>query len=200
MDRSASEVSGILQREKLAALLMATLDGVPMIYYGEEIGMLGERGTGPYYDEYRREPMEWGEKNDAPGTTTWFQDHEFIQDLDGISVQEQEEKPDSLLTFYRRVYTLRHQQPALESGKYMQMVISPANSQIWAFWRYADEQVIGIIFNFGDTAVTFQPDSEQMKSLTDGRSVELLQLGQYTNDAGVFDMAPASAVVLEYIP
>ncbi|MEM5774992.1 MAG: alpha-amylase family glycosyl hydrolase, partial [Anaerolineaceae bacterium] len=198
MDRAASETGSNPARDRLGALLIASLNGVPMIYYGEEIGMTGRRGSGPLYDEFRREPMEWGTHINAPGTTAWFTEHRYIQDADGISVEEQDADPASLLNFYRTILTIRKENPALSAGKYTQIAITPPNSQIWAFWRYTDDQVIGVFFNFGEAEVAFTPDLSQMENIRADEAVELFHTGEYKTDAGEILLAPASAVLLTY--
>jgi glycosidase len=198
MDRSASEAGGDPQRERLGALLVACLDGVPMIYYGEEIGMLGKRGSGPYFDEYRREPMEWNVVNNSDGTTYWLKDPLYIQNNDGISVAEQDNKPESLLNYYRAIYKIRRDNPALLTGEYQQMVVSPANSQVWAFWRYSKDQITGIFFNFGDTEAVIQPDLQNAPANKIGESVELFHTGRYVKEAGAIQLAPASAVIFDF--
>ncbi|MBN1888431.1 MAG: hypothetical protein JW850_10590 [Thermoflexales bacterium] len=48
-NRLASELGGSLARQKQAAALILTLPGTPLVYYGEELGLKGNRGaaTGP---------------------------------------------------------------------------------------------------------------------------------------------------------
>jgi len=52
-------MDGNWERQKLVISFVNSLPGAYMIYYGEEIGMLGEKGRAPFYDAYRREPMDW---------------------------------------------------------------------------------------------------------------------------------------------
>ena len=53
-------------KAKLAASILLTLPGSPFIYYGEEIGMLGEKP-----DEFIREPFLWNIEGEDPGQTSW---------------------------------------------------------------------------------------------------------------------------------
>lgn len=53
MDRIASR-AGTKEQAKLAAALQFTLPGTPYIYYGDELGQLGEKP-----DDNRREPFDW---------------------------------------------------------------------------------------------------------------------------------------------
>ena len=53
-DRTMSTLNGSIDKAKLAAFLLLTSPGTPFIYYGEEIGMEGEKP-----DPDIRRPMQW---------------------------------------------------------------------------------------------------------------------------------------------
>src|SRR5437870_7510074 len=53
--RVMTALGGDVTRAKLAATLLLTLPGLPFIYYGEEIGMTGDKP-----DPRLRTPMQWG--------------------------------------------------------------------------------------------------------------------------------------------
>jgi glycosidase len=96
-NRIATELKGDPDRLRLAAALQAGLPGPVMIYYGEEIGMLGQKGGAPAYDNYRREPMDWYADQEGEMQATWFrpEDRWNLPD-DGTSVEEQDADPGSL--------------------------------------------------------------------------------------------------------
>jgi alpha-amylase len=52
--RTLTALGGDVARAKLAATLLLTLPGLPFVYYGEEIGMSGDKP-----DERLRTPMQW---------------------------------------------------------------------------------------------------------------------------------------------
>ena len=108
-NRVMSEVGSDWERARAAATFNLMLPGTPMVYYGEEIGMLGEKGNGPsYWDEYRREPMDWYAPEEGEGMTTWFRPAErFNAPHDGISNEEQEAEALSLLNHYQTLIALR---------------------------------------------------------------------------------------------
>ncbi|MEN8844800.1 MAG: alpha-amylase family glycosyl hydrolase, partial [Candidatus Arcticimaribacter sp.] len=53
-NRVFNQLGGSIARAKLAASILLSLPGVPYLYYGEEIGMVGEKP-----DENIRLPMQW---------------------------------------------------------------------------------------------------------------------------------------------
>ena len=54
---SSEEYKAGVKRMKLAYFILATIPGVPCIYYGDEIGMEGEK------DPFNRMPYPWGQEN-----------------------------------------------------------------------------------------------------------------------------------------
>ena len=68
---------------------------------------------------FTREPMDWFADQDNKGQTTWFRpDDRWNVAGDGISVEEQEGDPDSLLSYYQEVLRLRMAHPALVEGDF----------------------------------------------------------------------------------
>lgn len=62
MDRFLRIAAGDVDRLLLAVVLLVTLPGVPMLYYGTEVGL---RGSGMGADGRWREPMRWGRTEEA---------------------------------------------------------------------------------------------------------------------------------------
>lgn len=196
-DRIVTEVEGDLQRARLAAQLVATLDGVPMLYYGEEIGMLGHKGGGPIYDEYRREGMDWYASASGPGMTTWFSAPRHTVADDGISVEEQDVDPGSMLNFYRDLYASRAANPALRAGAYTPLFVNP-RPNIWAFWRHTEGQVLAVIFNLDAEPATIALDlDEPPVAIRDAPVV----LGTETGvDPAALTVPGVSALLLDFTP
>lgn len=118
------------QRLKACALLLMTLRGTPFLYYGEELGMSGghlhrrelvdplSRKTWPikrYQRDLARTPMQWDATANAgfSASKPWLPaDSSFLKS----NVQQQQERNDSLLEFYKELIWLRKQHPALQQG------------------------------------------------------------------------------------
>ncbi len=206
-NRVMSEVGGDPARARLAAMVLLTLPGTPMIYYGEEIGMRGEKGKGnPYWDEYRREPMDWYAAESGPGMATWFKPADrFNASADGISVEEQAGVAGSLLEHYRALVALRHAHPALRSGSFAPVPVAGADS-VYAYVRHAPptdhsvEEWFLVVLNFGPEAsrVELEPDLGEVGPLA---AVDALTGASWPEvRAGApypVELAPASGVILQ---
>jgi len=105
MTRLSNEFLNDEQKQKFAISILMTLPGTPFLYYGEEIGMEGRKP-----DENLREPMDWYKSAKGIGMTS--QPNENVALLytkanDGISVEEQRGKPESILEFTKKLINIR---------------------------------------------------------------------------------------------
>jgi glycosidase len=201
-NRNATELKGDPDRLRLTAALLAGLPGPVMIYYGEEIGMLGQKGGAPAYDNYRREPMDWYADQGGEGQTTWFRpDDRWNVPEDGISVEEQEGDPDSLLSYYQEVLRLRMAHPALVEGDFEILELETSGIGPLGFVRRAGDEAILVIINFSseDQEVVigeFPIQAEQLIDLITGQPYPAPTLGGNYSLA----LAPASALYLSPAP
>lgn len=153
-NRIASELGGDPMRQRLAAALLASLPGPVLLYYGEEIGMPGQKGGAPYYDNYRREPMDWYAAEAGEGQTTWFKPQDrWNKPMDGISVEEQDPDPESLLNYYRKALQLRRSNPALSGDEYSILELEVDKPGAWGMLRSQGNTVVIALFNFSNDAV-----------------------------------------------
>lgn len=116
--RVASYFSDKVSKEKQAAFIYLTGPGIPFIYYGEEIGMTGNKP-----DEKLRTPMQWSNDPNA-GFTTVTPWEPVNKDWAEKTVEKLSAEPDSLLSWYRELVHLREQTPALRSGSYIALISS----------------------------------------------------------------------------
>lgn len=107
-NRVMSAVGGE-EKARVAASILLTLPGAPYLYYGEEIGMLGEKP-----DPFIREPMLWRKPPDPSRPTDARA--RFSTDTTVRPVAQQQEDRSSLLRHYRDLIRLRNTTPALRLG------------------------------------------------------------------------------------
>ena len=117
--RIMSQVHGDISAAEEAAAVLFTAPGVPFIYYGEELGMLG---TKP--DEQIRTPLPWTSSGPGFGFTTGTPWEPFSDGAAAANVATEAPDPTSLLTTYRDLITLRTQHPALAVGTFLPVVAS----------------------------------------------------------------------------
>lgn len=144
---------------RVAALLLFSLPGTPILYYGEEIGMRDvelpreeiadarELRT-PYLGLGRdsaRTPMLW-----APGPQAGFtRGRPWLRvgtDADALSVEVQARAPRSMLTLHRRLIALRRSTPVLVRGRYRQAAL---DDSLFAYLLEEDGRHAFVALNFG---------------------------------------------------
>lgn len=113
-DRSAGYLSNADGEIKMAANLYLLSPGTPFIYYGEEIGMKGSRGT-EQTDANRRLAMLWGDNDkvkDPVGST-----YKKSNQTNGTVKQQLNDK-DSLYNHYKKLISIRKSCPEIAIGDY----------------------------------------------------------------------------------
>jgi len=201
-NRVVSQLAGDVDRAKLAAVIYLTGPGVPFVYYGEEIGMLGKKP-----DEDIRTPMQWNAERNAGFTTNipWRMPY---TDYPKKNVEAQSADPNSILALYKQLIALRNQHAALRVGDYVE--VRTDNSEVYAALRVSKEETALIIVNLGKDAVSDYGLSVAKSNVKPGeyRAVPMLGEGNTSNltfDAqGGFDkyqllptLSPQSYLVLQ---
>lgn len=114
MDRAAGYLTPSTKQAHMAANLYLLCTGSPFIYYGEEIGLKGTRGSANT-DSNRRLAMLWGDEDtikDPIGTT-----YDVKKQTNG-TVADQLADETSLLHYYGKLMSLRKQYPEIPRGDY----------------------------------------------------------------------------------
>jgi len=134
---------------ELMNALLLSLPGTPVIYYGDEIGMgdnfyLGDRNG-------VRTPMQWSSDRNAGFSSTNPQKLYLPVNIDPEyhfetrNVESQQNNPNSLLWWMRRLIRLRKQHPAFGRGSLD--FLYPENRRVLAFFRRYDSETILVIAN-----------------------------------------------------
>jgi alpha-amylase len=145
--RVMTQLGGDVARARVAASAMLMLPGLPFVYYGEEIGMLGDKP-----DETLRNPMQWSSEPNGGFTngTPW----ESLQpDWMTKNIAAQEQDSGSLLNHYRRLIRLRNSHTALNRGALSIVSANDAGGSTAGWLRTSTDENVLIVVNFGGSAV-----------------------------------------------
>ena len=172
---------------KMLGTVSVLLRGIPFIYQGQEIGMqnavwndVKEYNDINTIDQYNlaisaglsdkealavcskmsrdnaRTPVQWSDSGNAGFTTgtPWLKVNSNYKD---INVQNQENDPDSVLNYYRKLVATRKSPEYKEVFTYG--VFEPAyedTEYVMAYYRVSDNQRILVAANFGKDAKTIE--------------------------------------------
>ncbi|HEY6006956.1 MAG TPA: maltose alpha-D-glucosyltransferase [Geobacteraceae bacterium] len=133
---------------ELMNVLLFSLPGTPIIYYGDEIGM----GDNYYLGDRNgvRTPMQWSPDRNA-GFSLANPQKLFLPVIidpeyhyEAVSVETQSQNPSSLLWWMRRMIDLRKRFKAFGRGSFE--FVTPDNPKVLAFVRsHGDETVLVLI-------------------------------------------------------
>jgi alpha-glucosidase len=166
-------------KAKIAATMQLTLRGVPIIYYGEEIGMPESHfdlGTSldPIGRKYAwvpgwltrllglsltrdgcRTPMQWDDTPNSgfssnPDATPWLRVSDTYKE---INVARESQDPDSLFNCYRRLLNIRKENAALVSGSFELLDLGPLKNRCLAYRRVMEGREVDIYLNFSNDAL-----------------------------------------------
>ena len=133
---------------RMAANLYLLSPGSPFLYYGEEIGIRGSRGSA-MTDANRRLAMLWGDSDlikDPVGTT-------YDKKLQiSTTVASQLEEENSLLRAYQQVISVRNRYPAIARGDYN--AVTSSNKNFGGFYVEYNGEILGIFHNTSRETIT----------------------------------------------
>lgn len=159
VERFATAVGGDLRKAKLGAALNLLLHGVPLLYYGQELGMTGRQirdsSSSDGGDIPLREAFPWTSRV-SPGMALWYRnsgpwwDQSPLNTGRSVSLESQRGKPDSLLATYERLLALRRAHPALVAGD--QEILENNHPSVFSFRRTAGADRLVVVVNLADAA------------------------------------------------
>jgi len=221
--RYISRLKGDIKKAKILATMQMTLRGVPFIYYGEEIGMRNakiklknsEDPIGRKYSWFPisqikslgfalsrdgcRTPMQWNSDPNAgfspnKDVKTWLK---IPTNHKSINVEQERNKPDSLLHFYKKLIRIRQKSPALYEGELYFKEISGLQDKCLSYKRVASKQKCIIYLNFTDNTIKipFIKQKENMKLLLFSTDHQREQIN--VKERSYFELKNYEAVILE---
>jgi alpha-glucosidase len=168
-------------RACVAQMLLLTLKGTAICYYGDEIGMMNVNippeklrdtvGYNPseakqFSRDPWRTPMQWDADPNAGFCPTnvepWLP---IAEDYRRINVAVQDQDPRSMLALFRRLTALRREIPALYVGSYRSLDMGV--SAVFAYERRHTNTRMLIILNFSDLSqiLDLRPTGTSVKVL-----------------------------------
>jgi alpha-glucosidase len=149
-------------RARAAMMLLLTLRGAPIVYYGDELGMedvpvLPGRAQDPFGEhdpalgrDPERTPMQWDAGPNAgfcgEGVEPWLP---VAEDHAGVNAAQRED-PRSVLSLFRRLAALRRELSALAVGSYCPL--GAGSGEVFAYLREHGGQRALVALNFGTAA------------------------------------------------
>ena len=148
-----------------AAAILLTVRGTPVLYYGQEIGMVdnqdippekiqdkvvvkSETDDTPETRDGARTPMQWNDSANAgfsfgKDVEPWLPVNQNYQE---VNVDRQLKDPDSILNFYRQLIKARKNNEALRIGNWKTLIHYPYEHL--AYIRETKAETVLIIINF----------------------------------------------------
>ncbi len=148
MDRAAGYLSVDNGQMQMAANLYILGPGSPYIYYGEEIGMRGSRGSANT-DANRRLAMLWGDKDTVkdPKGSTYPKENQTDS-----SVAAQLGDKNSLYNYYKKLIMIRKANPAIARGEYH--AVTTRYSSIAGFTSTYNNKTVLVLHNVSQSSQT----------------------------------------------
>jgi alpha-amylase len=144
--RTGTALGGDRVAARQAAELLLTLPGLPFVYYGEEIGMTGDKP-----DPRLRTPMQWTPGR-AAGFTTGAAWEPLQSDTATANVAVESRDSASLLVHYRKLIHLRANNPALGGGDFLPLQSS--DPAVAAYLRRSGSRAVLVVANLATTPRT----------------------------------------------
>jgi glycosidase len=152
---------GTPARLKLAFGLILTVRGIPEIYYGDEIGMLGDRDP--------------DNRRDFPGG--WTEDLRNAFTKIGRTPEQEE-----MYTYVSALLALRAQHPALRRGKLWSLA---SDDTTYVFMREIDEEKVVVAFHAGGSAreITLMLEDTAARGATNATAIFGLGQAEFAGKA-----------------
>lgn len=163
--RAGNEQAGV------AAMMLLTLRGTPVIYYGDEIGMHDveippEKEVDPQGKRIGRKrdpvrtPMQWNAMELAGFSAgePWLP---VAEDYEHVNVNVQSEE-SSLLTLYRQLLDLRRNASALAHGRFE---LGQPDEHLLSYMRISEDERLLILLNFSPESRAFRLPEAVMQAV-----------------------------------
>ncbi len=140
------------KKYQMAMTIIATVRGIPQVYYGSEIGMAGDKGKGD--GDIRRDfPGGWnGDTNNA------------------FTKTGRTEEQNKFFDFTAKLFNWRKSKTVIHNGKTTHYI--PENN-VYVYFRYNEKESIMVVVNNNEEKQTFKSNTfqENLKNYKSGKDV-----------------------------
>ncbi|WP_294818176.1 glycoside hydrolase family 13 protein [uncultured Flavobacterium sp.] len=164
-----------INKYRMAMTLLATVRGIPQLYYGSEIGMAGDKGKG---DGDIRRDFPGGWPGDAANAFTKA----------GRTAEQQQ-----FFEVTSKLFNWRKGKSVIHNGKMMHYL---PHDNVYVYFRYNDKETVMVVLNNSADAKTFGTArfAERLNGLTNGKDV---LTGKTVDVSKDITMEAKSVLVLE---
>ena len=177
---------------RMAANLNILTPGSPFIYYGEEIGMRGSRGSSNT-DANRRLAMLWGDEDIVknPIGATYSESNQI-----DTTVADQLEDENSLYRYYCKLLSIRHRYGAIARGTYNSVGTSEKN--LGGFIVEYNDEKLCIMHNTSTEEISYDlSDCSELEGYTPKKLCESIGVGTAKINGTVLTIGPQTSVILK---
>jgi glycosidase len=176
VDRYFTAVKNDLNKWKMGMIALATLRGIPCVYYGTEILMDGRKDDG--HGQIRK---------DFPGG--WEGDTIQVFNMQGLTAEEKE-----AYTFLKKLYTWRKDQSVIHTGQFKHFI---PEDNTYVYFRYNEDRCIMVALNNSEKELKAL-DHKRFKECLTGYTVGIdVMTGNPINYLEAFTIPPKSALLIE---
>jgi neopullulanase len=174
VDRINQKFAGDVQKYKLALTLILTTRGIPQLYYGDEIGMQGNKSRDD--GDIRR---------DFPGG--WKGDSQNAFSQTGQTALQKE-----YFDYTKKLLNWRKTKEVIHTGKLMHF--APKDG-IYVYFRYNDNEVVMIVLNKNKTEK--KVDTKRFSEITNGyqKGNEIISSKEISNISEIIIPAKTAMVI-----
>ncbi|MCH5172466.1 MAG: hypothetical protein J1F31_06540 [Erysipelotrichales bacterium] len=176
---TAANAANAMKKAKVYAANQILMPGLSFIYYGDELGMSGNKiannasnapedaiGKDWNEDRWYRQPMKWSNTEGQDMVTSYkFSGYTVTWDDYNRntlkSVKDQENDPNSMLSYFRKLTKLKNDHEAIIHGTYSGITVS-GNTDIFAYSLSYGGETIYIYHNYGNSTASIQMNGSQV--------------------------------------